>query len=157
MLEMIRLRPETAPLLTEFLREFDTPEGRRYFSPHPFDQPTVLRLAHSAVRDAYYLMLVDGQVAGYGMLRGWDEGYAVPSLGICIGARFRGRGLGWIFMRFLHDAARVSASERIRLKVHLKNLPAIALYRRLGYEFGHPEGDFMIGFKSLSEGDEVGR
>ena len=82
-------------------------------------------------------MLVEGgQVLSYGMLRGWDEGYEIPSLGILVRADVRGAGLGDLTMRLLHLAARRRGARRIRLTVYERNHRAISLYVSLGYKFG---------------------
>jgi ribosomal protein S18 acetylase RimI-like enzyme len=94
-------------------------------------------------------MIQDSNVIGYGMLRGWDEGYVIPSLGIALDSSVRGRGYGTALMNFLHDIAKQRGAAKVRLKVDSKNLPAIELYRGLGYIF-EPEGDQdLVGFLDL--------
>jgi ribosomal protein S18 acetylase RimI-like enzyme len=68
------------------------------------------------------------------MLRGWDEGYEVPSLGIALHPHAQGQGLAHLFMDFLHVAARRRGAKKIRLRVYRDNKSAITLYRSLGYE-----------------------
>ena len=91
-------------------------------------------------------------VIGYGMLRGWDDGYETPSLGIAIAPGMQGRGLGRMLMEFLHAEARQRGADRIRLKVHAENVRAVALYQSLGYEFPGGEGGQMTGFLALARG-----
>jgi len=79
---------------------------------------------------------VDGNVVlAYGILRGWDEGYAIPSLGIAVHPDARGTALGELLMHFLHGAARQRGARRVRLKVYSDNLAARSLYAKLGYNF----------------------
>ena len=75
------------------------------------------------------------KVIGYGMLRGWDEGYEVPFLGVAISPRKRGKGAGKLLIRFLHDVARNKKAQIIRLKVYKNNEVAIKMYKSLGYKF----------------------
>jgi ribosomal protein S18 acetylase RimI-like enzyme len=77
------------------------------------------------------------------MLRGWDEGYEVPSLGIAVLASARGTGLGRTFMQFLHSAARLQGAPRVRLKVYPENAAAWRLYESLGYCF-EPGADHQL-------------
>src|SRR5690242_21202213 len=95
-------------------------------------------------------MVLDNHVIGYGMLRGWDEGYAIPSLGIAIDPEVRGRGHSRVLMNFLRDVAKQRGAERIRLKVDPQNQSAAELYRSLGYVLEpQPDGQ-LIGFLELT-------
>ena len=55
-----------------------------------FSIPTPLPVSRAGRRcsyqglDPHYADYCSGEVAGYGLLRGWDQGYAVPSLGIAV-------------------------------------------------------------------------
>jgi ribosomal-protein-alanine N-acetyltransferase len=84
-------------------------------------------------------------------LRGWDEGYEIPSLGIAIHPDARSKGLGTTFMHFLHTAAQRKGSNRIRLRVHKENREAIAMYERFDYSFAQDLSDdkYLIGIKPL--------
>ena len=68
-------------------------------------------------------------------MRGWDEGYEVPFLGIVISSKNRGKGLGKLLMQFLHDMARKRNAQVIKLKVYNDNNAAIKLYKSFGYKF----------------------
>ena len=95
--------------------------------------------------------MVNGtEVLGYGILRGWDEGYEIPSLGIAILPRVRGAGLGRVFMHFLAAAAKCRGAQKVRLRVMSRNARAIRLYQSLGYEFSADEdGGHLVGFLEL--------
>jgi ribosomal-protein-alanine N-acetyltransferase len=97
----------------------------------------------AAPEDVFLLGRENGRVVAFGMLRGWAEGYSVPSLGI---ATFpEGRGYGRAMMTGLEIAARNRGAGRIRLRVHPDNLRARALYRRLGYrEIGVERGETVM-------------
>ncbi len=133
-LEICRLRPEMEPLLAHFFDELARVD-KQYFHPHPFDAATAKRIAHYAGRDLYYAAICGEQIVGYGMLRGWDEGYDVPSLGLAVHPQSRGMGIGKLLMHFLHAAARCRGATQVRLKVHRENEVALAMYQRLGYAF----------------------
>jgi len=149
-LEIVRLRPDLEGPLTEFFEDLaESGEGAR-FHPHPFTADAARERTHSSGRDAYCVAIADGRVLGYGMLRGWDEGYAVPSLGIAIRADAQGSGLGRLVMNYLHTEARRRGAPRIRLKVYPDNVRAVALYRSMGYEYRQElENGQLVGFKEL--------
>jgi len=136
------------PLL-RFLRSLEEAGEERFFSPHPFTERHVAALARRTGKDLHYVLTVGGTVVGYGLLRGWDEGYEVPSLGIAVHPSARGRGLGRALMIFLHAAAAMKGASRVRLRVSPDNLTAIALYSSLGYTFAVEEDGLRVGIIDL--------
>ena|SRR3990172_6354173 len=108
-----------------------------FFEPHPFTKVYLEDIIETHVKDIYLLFFVNDVVIGYGLLRGWDEGYNIPSLGIEIDRDYRGRGLGKTFMNILHDTAKRNRADKVRLTVMKDNLVARKLYEDLGYKF-HP-------------------
>lgn len=102
-------------------------------------------------KDVYYLLIDGGEIIGYGMLRGWDEGFQTPSLGIVIDPSAQGRGLGRCLMSVLHAAARERGASQIRLKVYPENKPAVELYKSLGYEFLAEQDGQLIGILELEK------
>src|SRR5260370_17907272 len=71
-----------------------------HFHPHPFTASEARARAHYVGQDLYALMTFSGEVLGYGMLRGWDEGYSIPSLGIYISPGHRGTGASRLLMNY---------------------------------------------------------
>jgi ribosomal protein S18 acetylase RimI-like enzyme len=126
------------------------PDGR-FFTPHPFTQEALDGLASQPGQDLYVVMTSGDQAVAYGLLRGWNEGYAVPRLGLAVAPTERGRGLGRKMMDFLHGAARSRGADRVSLRVHLENERAVALYRSMGYTFEPPDPKtgLMIGTRML--------
>lgn len=121
----------------------------RVFHPHPFTKDAVEKLCDKTLKDLYYLLMLDEEAIGYGMLRGWDQGYEIPSLGIAFHPDYRGSGLARMFMHFLHSAARMQGARRIMLKVYPENVPAKKLYESLGYEFSVLNGEQLKGMLEL--------
>ena len=135
--------------LAEFFRSLKRVGNDRYFHPHPFTDQEARRIAHYSGKDLYYVLVEREKVLGYGMLRGWDEGYKVPSLGIVIRSSARGIELGKLFMHFLHAAARQRGASKIRLKVYPDNTIAVTMYQELGYTFQAEEDGQLVGFVGL--------
>ena len=135
--------------LVRFFEEIQSSGETDFFHPHPFTAIEAQRRVQYCGSDLYYALTDDAQIIGYGMLRGWDEGYAIPSLGIYIARSARGRGLGELLMQFLHAAARSKGAEKIRLKVYSHNVTAVALYQKLGYHFKQQEFHQLIGYLVL--------
>jgi len=121
----------------------------KHFHPHPFTDEEAKRRAQYSGKDLYYVLVEGDKVLGYGMLRGWDEGYNVPSLGIAMHPSARGMGLGKLFMHFLHAAAWRKGASKVRLKVYPDNTTAVTLYQKLGYTFQAEEAGQLVGFIDL--------
>lgn len=151
-MELMKIGLEWVLPLKVFLDGLADSEGQDFFSPHAADENTLRTIATHTGQD-FYLLLVDGrQVLGYGMLRGWDEGYSIPSLGIALHPLVRGSGFARALMDFLHAEARHRGSSKVRLRVHVQNRRAIALYTSLGYTLMRDEkqDQFLLGFKELA-------
>ena len=148
-LELRRVAPELCPALGRF---FETQCTDPQFHPHAFNANEAARICAYNGADIYAVAIVQDMIFAYGMLRGWDEGYAVPSLGITVAPEARGSGLAQLFMQYLHLNARLRGAPSIRLKVYPDNSRAIALYRKLGYQFGDSlEKGQLVGTLPLSE------
>ena len=143
------LSADLAPALTAFFAELLDEGMDHHFHPHPFTAEQAVAIASHAGRDRYAVLLLEGRVIGYGMLRGWDEGYQIPSLGIAIAAGWRGTGAAGLLMHELHSLARASGATQVRLRVSLDNPRALGLYRRLGYQFAGEERGEMLGLLTL--------
>lgn len=135
--------------LAEFFRALVEAGDAAEFHPHPLTVEEAARRCEYSGKDLYYV-LVDGRlVLGYGMLRGWDEGFEIPSLGIAVHPAERGKGLGLLLMHFLHAAARLRGARTVRLKVYSQNVRAVRMYESLGYEFRGTEAGQLVGFLDL--------
>ena len=100
-------------------------------------------------KDVYIIQLYKDKIVGYGMLRGWSEGYKIPTLGIIINNEYRGLGLSKIMMTYLHFLAKQKKSEKVLLKVKKSNSIAINLYKKFNYELSNYNDEFLIGQKIL--------
>jgi ribosomal protein S18 acetylase RimI-like enzyme len=148
-LEFRLLRPELVGPLSAFFRAFAQGPDHAFFRPHPMTDEVAVRICAYDGRDLYYAACAAGGVVAYGLLRGWEEGFDIPSLGIAIHPEARGRGLARPFMAFLHAAAKVRGATKVRLTVYRDNQRAVELYRRLGYIFESKNERELVGVLSL--------
>ena len=132
-MEIHLLRPGHAVALGRFFEELKERGADTVFHPHPLTADAALELANHRGKDLYFVLLDGEDVIGYGLLRGWDAGYDVPSLGIAIHPDMEGQGLARLLMHFLRHVAVRRGAKKIRLRVHRTNERAIGLYRSLGY------------------------
>ncbi len=116
-----------------------------FFRPHPFTPAEANRIATHRGRDIYALLYDADRPVAYGMLRGWDDGYEAPSLGIAVRSSRQGRGYGRAMMVHLHDLARSRGAPFVRLRVHPLNVRARRLYESLGYQYqGEDRGELVM-------------
>jgi ribosomal protein S18 acetylase RimI-like enzyme len=152
-IEIIRLRPEHGDMLLRFFEEINVPQYTANFSPHPFDREQAKLSCNYRGRDLYYSVILNREkIIGYCMLRGWDEGYEIPSLGLCVLKEYQGFGLGRAMMNFLETVSRLRGCTKTMLRVRKDNSTARKLYLSQGYVFNDRNEDFLIGFKDLPSG-----
>jgi ribosomal protein S18 acetylase RimI-like enzyme len=144
------LRPEDAAALGRLFERLRTHRLEKFFNPHPMTEEEALKRVAYTGKNAYCVLQVGTELVGYGLLRGWDEGYETPSLGIVIDPERQGRGHGRRLMEFLHEIARGRGARRIRLHVHPENVRAVKLYQSLGYVFDGGAGAQWVGFLELN-------
>lgn len=140
----------TRELLIDFYHFIANDPSSIYFRPHPLTKEFAETLCDSTTKDYYALLLdLSMHICGYGMLRGWDEGWITPSLGIYVSPYSRNSGASSLLMDHLHQKAKELDATTVRLKVNKENQKAIALYRKMNYTFSAIEGESLIGTLSL--------
>src|SRR5687768_5386845 len=80
------------------------PEYARFFYAFGNGEEEIARVLAARDRDVYSGMFWRGELAAVYMLRGWDAGYEVPSFGVLVDVKHRGRA----FMRIALDVAKLT-------------------------------------------------
>jgi glycosyltransferase involved in cell wall biosynthesis/RimJ/RimL family protein N-acetyltransferase len=119
--------------LERFLLRNDTPEITDHFHPFPMTSETADEIANRPGDDRYYGAFVNGGLVGLSMLRGWNEGFDVPSFGIVVDLAWHGRGIGSALTDFTLDRAPWLETERVRLSVYTSNQTAYRMYAARGF------------------------
>ncbi len=123
------------PAFRRFLESNDVPAVTGSFDPFPMSAATADRIMAERREDRYFgAFEEDGGMVALSMLRGWDEGFDVPSFGIAVDHRRHGRGLGTRLTAWTIERARELAAPAVRLSVYADNPAAARVYRRLGFE-----------------------
>lgn len=131
--EISAVAPYHGAALAEFFERMHADGTGDVFHPHALTREAASERAAYVGKDLYYVTTSDSDIIGYGMLRGWDQGHDIPSLGVMVRSDFRGKGLGRLLMNFLHVSAALRGARQIFLHVEERNEVAIKLYRSLGY------------------------
>ncbi len=134
-----QIRPlgvEDAAAVSGLLRA-QPPEYVRFFYAFGFGEEEIARVLGARERDVYSGIFWRGELACFFMLRGWDAGYEVPSFGVLVDVKHRGRA----FMRIALDVAklicRLEGAPRLMAKIHPDNVSPRGA-RRLGLvQTGH--------------------
>jgi ribosomal protein S18 acetylase RimI-like enzyme len=143
---------DAAPLGDLFEAVAADAEAVRFFHPHPLTREYAAWLCGGAAtrRDRFYLALYAGQPAAYAMLRGWDEGFAVPSWGGCVHPTLRGAGLGHALLAHAVAESRAAGATRLRLTVYRANERGVHLYRKFGFVFQDKDEKSVVGVLDLA-------
>lgn len=120
---LVPLSATDAPKLSAFLRA-QSPVYMQYFNPFAFDEATISGILNDARRDIFQGLFLDGELIGMMMIRGWDAGFDIPSLGLIIGENYRGKDLLRIYIDAMKEICREHGSSRVMYKSHPANSPA---------------------------------
>lgn len=124
------LEPEDAAAVSAFMRS-QSPEYLRFFYAFGTDETSIAEMLAASERDVYSGVFWQGELAGIFFLRGWDDGYEVPSFGVLIAEKHRGGA----FLRLTLDTAklicRLSGTKSLMAKIHPDNVSPRGA-RRLG-------------------------
>jgi ribosomal protein S18 acetylase RimI-like enzyme len=135
--------------LVELFERNRVPVVSDSFDPFPLTADEAERIALEPRGDAYFVASLQGGLVAMSMLRGFDEGFEVPSFGIFVDHRHHGEGIGRQLTAWTVDEARRRVYPAIRLSVYASNVGALRLYRSLG--FGEQKRDFVIRAGSRDE------
>ena len=132
--------------IVDFFERSNIPAVTKTFRAFDLSAEQANWIANYDGKDSYFLAMVngesaDGKIAGFGMLRGWDEGYSIPSLGLFVSPQHQGKGVGKAIMKHLTEVAIQRDCPRIRLTVDVANERAVALYKAQNYEVDSEQSD----------------
>lgn len=107
-----------------------TNDAKIFFHPHSFDKKSITEI-YTSGNDHYFVMILDGKIIGYSMLRLF--GYKIPSFGCCIRSGYGGKGYGSMLTRWTIEKAKELGYEKVILKVHKDNAFAFQMYKTVGF------------------------
>ena len=126
-------------------------EYSKYFIPFEFNLNIIESFLRNAKKDLFFGLFVDKKMIGFYMLRGFDEGFKVPSYGVFIDENYSGKGLGQLTLFHAISQCKILNVKKLLLKVHPDNLSAKHIYEKNGFiiEGVDPKNDNLIMFKDL--------
>ncbi len=125
--------PQHADALGELFAHNSIPAVTETFDPFPLTEAQARRIACEPRQDRYYLALRGRDLLGLSMLRGFDEGYEVPSFGIFVDHASQAQGVGRRLTAWTIERARLQGCPAVRLSVYADNSAACGIYDSLGF------------------------
>ena len=132
-LEIIELSTKHDSVLAKKLSE-ESKEYLKYFIPFAdYSKNYIENILSKRKRDKYFGLFYNDELAGFYMLRGFDEGYDIPSYGVWISSEYQNKGLSTLTLYHAFSFCKLNKIKTLMLKVHPDNLVAKALYEKLGF------------------------
>jgi [ribosomal protein S18]-alanine N-acetyltransferase len=119
--------------LLAFFKENNIPEVTATFTAFPLEESTVEYIVEREHRDIYNILISGQRVIGFSMLRGFEDGYTIPSFGIIIDYRFQNLGLGKHLLSLTIDQAKSIGCTKVRLSVYQCNQAGWKIYQAIGF------------------------
>ncbi|MBA3240173.1 MAG: GNAT family N-acetyltransferase [Acidobacteria bacterium] len=117
------LRVEDAQALSTLLLA-QPPEYTRFFHAFSFAADQIAKMLAERGQDIYMGLLWQDELAGFFMLRGWNEGYDVPTLGTFVAEKYRGYGFMQLTVELTKVICKLRGTSRVMYKSHPDNAPA---------------------------------
>jgi RimJ/RimL family protein N-acetyltransferase len=131
-LEIKRLNIDHSKELSELLQSADK-DYTQYFIPFAFDSETILKILSNVIKDQYYGIFTENNLVGFYMLRGFDEGYEIPSYGVWVAKDFSSKGISKLTLQHAISFCKINNIKKIILKVHPDNVIAKNIYESFGF------------------------
>lgn len=106
----------------------------KYFTPFNFNTETIKEILSKSRKDIFFGLFLNNKIIGFYMLRGFDEGFKIPSYGVWISNKYAGKGLAKLTLQHSISFCKINNIEQIMLKVHPENTGAKKLYENFGFK-----------------------
>lgn len=110
-----------------------SPAYLRFFTPFDFNHASIVSLLAGQGADIFMGMYWDDSLVGFFMLRGWKDGYEIPSYGVLIDERYSGYGLTRLSLKLAKSICKLRHVPRIMLKVNPDNKIAKRLFEEAAF------------------------
>ena len=125
----------------------------RFFTPFAVDNNSLYQRLADCKQDRYWGIRSGDDLVGFFMLRGFDEGYSVPSFGVFVTQKFANKGFAKLALHFCLSWCISNQLPSLMLKVHPDNKFARGMYTRAGFQ--HREVCPQTGHEVLEKSLEI--
>lgn len=151
-IEIKELTPDVAKDLANKLSQ-EKKDYLKHFTPFEFSITSIENILKQTKLDKYFGLFINNELAGFYMLRGFDEGYEIPSYGVWISSEYSKSGLSKLTLYHAFAFCKLNGIKNLMLKVHPDNLVAKNLYESLGFNktgFDEKNGNYIY-YKNLGQ------
>jgi RimJ/RimL family protein N-acetyltransferase len=144
-IEIKELKQEHIPHLVEKLSQ-ENPEYLKHYTAFELTSEKFISLLNKASEDKYFGVFFGDEIVGFYMLRGFDEGFEIPSYGVIILSKFSNKGLSKLTLYNAFSLCRLNKVKMLMLKVRPENTFAKKLYESLGFQrtgFDEKNGNYI--------------
>lgn len=110
-----------------------SPAYVRFFTPFDFQHASIVSLLAGQGKDIFMGMYWDDRLIGFFMLRGWNNGYEIPSYGVLVDEKYSGYGLTRLSLKLAKSICRLRHAPQIMLKVNPGNKVAKRLFEEAAF------------------------
>lgn len=111
----------------------DPKDYNKYFIPFEIKYDNLKSILEKVDKDLFIGIFVNKNIAGFFMLRGFDEGYEIPSYGVWISSEYSNKGLAKLTLQYSLSLCQLAGVKRIMLKFHPENIIAMKMYKNYGF------------------------
>ena len=132
-LEIKELTPDHSLTLSKRLSS-ESKEYLIHFIPFAdYSEEFIKKILSEKKLDKYFGLFINDDLIGFYMLRGFNDGYEIPSYGVWISSQYANRGLSTFTLYHAFSFCRLNQIKTLMLKVHPDNIIAKHLYEKLGF------------------------
>lgn len=111
----------------------DPQDYNKHFIPFEIKYDNLKSILEKVDKDLFIGIFVNKKIAGFFMLRGFDEGYDIPAYGVWISSKYANKGLAKLTIQYSLSICRLADVKRIMLKFHPENIIAMKMYKNFGF------------------------
>jgi len=148
--KIVSLGPADAARIAAMLKAASQ-EYAAHFHPFAFDEATVRAQLERARKDCFWGLECGAKLAGFFMLRGFDEGYERPSFGVFVAEQFAGRGLARQALDTATQWCKENGVREMMLTVFPENAAARRVYEEAGFAVAENRPEKIVMTKRLAK------
>ncbi|MGI8670749.1 MAG: hypothetical protein ACR2J3_13025 [Aridibacter sp.] len=111
------LEPKDAGIISTFL-ELQPPDYMSFFYAFDSNESKIAEILSKSELDVYSGIFWQNKLVGIFMLRGWDAGYEIPSYGVLISEKYRGKSLFDLTIDAAKLICKLSGAKKLMVKMH---------------------------------------
>lgn len=129
----VEVGPDHMDALARLFERNAHPSITKMFNPFSLTVARAHEIAMRPRRDIYYGASLGACLLALSMLRGFDDGYEIPSFGVLVDRENKERGIGSSLTQWTIEQARQQGCRAVRLTVYADNALARSMFTAVGF------------------------